>query len=130
MMAETGAGTPFTHSPGATGCLAIWQCTHSMGAEQLSCLSRGPGMRCTRPLLRWPGDVVFHQGIQDRQPLAHTGGPCDLGGLPRSPQVCVKRFAHRMRTDRHQGAHGPSGAHVSAPAPDRPAAPNGTAIAM
>ena len=33
MMAETGAGTSFTRSPGGTGCLAMWQCTHSIGSE-------------------------------------------------------------------------------------------------
>jgi hypothetical protein len=36
-------------------------------AEQLSCLSRGPCMLYTRYLLRLPGGVVFHDGVQNRQ---------------------------------------------------------------
>src|ERR1700738_963327 len=34
MIWETGAGTFSNRSLGATGFLAIWQCTHSMGSER------------------------------------------------------------------------------------------------
>ena len=32
MIAEMGPGTLSKRSPGGTGFLAIWQCTHSMGS--------------------------------------------------------------------------------------------------
>ena len=33
MMAETGPGMFGARSRGGTGCLAIWQCTHSIGSD-------------------------------------------------------------------------------------------------
>ena len=36
MIAETGAGTFSTRSPGGTGCRAMWQCTHSIGSAAVN----------------------------------------------------------------------------------------------
>src|SRR5438034_11217890 len=33
MIADIGAGTSVSRSPGGTGCLAMWQWTHSIGSE-------------------------------------------------------------------------------------------------
>ena len=33
MIAETEPGTFFNRSLGGAGCLAMWQCTHSIGSE-------------------------------------------------------------------------------------------------
>ena len=36
MIAETGAGTFSNRSPGGTGFLAMWQCTHSIGSAAVN----------------------------------------------------------------------------------------------
>ena len=36
MIAETGPGTFFDRSLGGAGCLAMWQCTHSIGSEAVN----------------------------------------------------------------------------------------------
>jgi hypothetical protein len=85
-------------------------------------------MLCTRHLLRLPGDVVFHHGVQDRQQLAHAGGQCDLRDLPRSPQTLVECFEHWIIADRHEGTHRERGPYRGASPPDRPAAPERATI--
>ena len=46
MIAETGAGTSFNRSLGGTGCLAMWQCTHSIGSEAVN--GRRPGQHLVK----------------------------------------------------------------------------------
>jgi hypothetical protein len=36
MIADTGAGTFATRSPGTIGCRAMWQCTHSIGSAAVN----------------------------------------------------------------------------------------------
>ena len=36
VIAETAAGTLLSRSPGVAGCLAIWQCTHSIGSDAVN----------------------------------------------------------------------------------------------
>ena len=36
MIAETGPGMLFNRSRGGIGCLAIWQCTNSIGSEAVN----------------------------------------------------------------------------------------------
>ena len=51
-------------------------------AEQRCCVSRGLRLLGPEPFLRWPGGGRFHQGVQDRQPLAHAGREGPLAGFP------------------------------------------------
>ena len=73
-----------------------------------------PRMLSDSSLLRLPGGVVVHHGVQNRQQLAHAGRQRDLRGLPRRPQALIKRFEYRIIAHRHEGPHVQGGPHVGA----------------
>jgi hypothetical protein len=71
-------------------------------AEQLSWLSRGNLVESH--LLRLPGGLMFHHGMENRQQLAHTSGQGDFRQLSGGPEALITGLEHRMIADDHQGA--------------------------
>ena len=73
---------------------------------------------------------MFHHGVQDRQPLAHTGRQGHLLGVAGGTSADVEGFEHRVVLDGDQRPHRQDGAPRGAPAPDGAAPPQGATVAI
>ena len=96
-----------------------------IGAQPLSCLSRGSCMLCARPLLRVPRGLVRHPGMENRQELAHAGRQRDFRRVASRSQALVQSFAYRVLPHRATRTHGHAGPDMGATTPTGPGAPQG-----
>jgi hypothetical protein len=75
-----------------------------------------------------PWRALFAHGLRTREPLTHTRGQGDFGGLSCTAPTRIDALADRMVPHGHQGAHRPHGAPLSPAPPDGPLAPQGATI--
>ena len=75
-----------------------------------------------------PWRALFAHGLQTREPLTHTRGQGDFGGLSCMAPTSIDALADRMVPHGHQGAHRPHGAPLSPASPDGPLAPQSATI--
>jgi hypothetical protein len=75
-----------------------------------------------------PWRALFAHGLQTREPLTHTRGQGDVGGLSCTAPTRIDAWADRMVPHGHQGAHRPHGAPLGPAPPYGPLAPQGATI--
>jgi hypothetical protein len=79
-------------------------------------------------LMLLPWRALFAHGLRTREPLTHTRGQGDFGGLSCTAPTRIDALADRMVPHGHQGAHRPHGAPLRPAPPDGPLAPQGATI--
>jgi hypothetical protein len=72
-----------------------------------------------------PWRALFAHGLRTREPLTHTRGQGDFGGLSCTAPTRIDALAERMVPHGHQGAHRPHGAPLSPAPPRRSVGPAG-----
>ena len=94
MIAETALGISCSRSPGGTGCLAMWQCTHSIGSDAVN------GRRAGEHLIERDAERVEIAAGIDRTIHAsglfgrHVG-ECARDELGRCGRLALARQARR-----------------------------------